>query len=181
MKNKFWNEVSYCGAVLGLISIAFSLVAIYTPESAKIVSVILSGLNFVATIYLLFYYTKRRAAQFTEEGYTYAQCLGFMVAAGIFAGIITGAYQIVASNFFFTEYYNTLYKTMIATYAQMGMLDNNMMDTLKTTLHAYIFSPMPVLITNVLSMCLSFGFYGLFIAIATKRDADIFDSTEYEE
>ena len=176
MKNKFWNEVSYCGAVVGLINIAFSLVAMYIPESAKTVSVILSGLNFVATIYLLFYYTKRRAAQFTEEGYTYAQCLGFMVAAGIFAGIITGAYQIVASNFFFTEHYNTLYKTMIATYAQMGMLD-----TLKTTLHAYIFSPIPVLITNILSMCLSFGFYGLFIAIATKRDADIFDSTEYEE
>lgn len=178
MKNKFWNEVSYCGAILGLINIAFTLAGMYLPQSA---GAIVSGLNFVVTIYLLFYYTKRRAAQFTEEGYTYAQCLGFMAAAGIFAGIITGAYQIVASNFFFTEHYETLYKTMIAAYAQMGVFNNDMMDTLKTTMHSYIFSPLPVLITNILGMCFSFAFYGLFIAIGTKREADIFDSTEYEE
>ncbi len=178
MKKKFWNEVSYCGAILGLVNIAFTLAGMYLPQSA---GAIVSGLNFVATIYLLFLYTKRRAAQFTQEGYTYAQCLGFMTAAGIFAGIITGAYQIVASNFFFTERYETLYKTMIAAYAQMGMFDNNVMDTLKTTMHSYIFSPMPVLITNILGMCFSFAFYGLFIAIGAKREADIFDNQEYEE
>lgn len=178
MKNKFWNEASRCGAILGLVSITLTLAGMSVPKN---IVFIISGLNFVVTIYLLFYFTKRRALQFTKEGYTYAQCLGFMVASGLFAGIVSGAYQIVASNFFFTEYYNELYNTMIATYAQVGVFDNNMMDTMKTTMHSYIFSPLPVLISNVFAMCLSYGFYGLFIAIGTKREADIFDDTTLDQ
>ena len=178
MKNKFWNEASHCGAILGLISITFTFAGMYLPQTAD---VIISGLNFVLTIYLLFYFTKRRASQFPQEGYTYSQCLGFIVASGLFTGIITGAYQIVASNFFFTDYYNELYNTMIATYAQVGVFDNNMMDILKSTMHSYIFSPLPVLISNVMAMCLSYGFYGLFIALGTKREADIFDNTTSDE
>lgn len=179
MKNNFWNDASRCGAILGLIGIALSLAGMYLPKN---LGFIISGLNFVIAIYLLFYFTKRRASLFSKEGYTYAQCLGFMVASGIFAGIISGAYQIVASNFFFTEYYNELYNTMIATYAQVGVFDNNMIDVMKTTMHSYIFSPLSVLISNIFAMCLSYGFYGLFIALGTKREADIFDNTsEYDQ
>jgi hypothetical protein len=100
---------------------------------------------------------------------------------GIFAGIIAGAYQIVASNFLFPEKFEEMYNTVIATYAQMGTFDNNMMDMMKTMMHSYIYSPIPVLITQVLASIFTFGFYGLFIAIGTKREADIFDNTSSED
>lgn len=178
MKNKFWNEASRGGAILGLVTMAFSLLGMVLPTSFGFV---INLASFVVTLYLLFYFTKRRADQFPKEGYSYAQCLGFIVAMGIFAGIIAGAYQIVASNFLFPEKYEEMYNTIIATYAQIGTFDNNMMDTLKTLMRSYLFSPIPVLITQVLASIFTYGFYGLFVALGTKREADIFDNTTEDD
>ena len=178
MKNKFWNEASRGGAILGLTAMAFALLAMVLPQS---VGLVLNVASLVVTLYLLFYFTKRRADQFPKEGYSYAQCLGFIVAMGIFAGIIAGAYQIVASNFLFPEKYEETYNTIIATYAQMGTFDNNMMDMMKTLMRSYLFSPIPVLITQVLASIFTYGFYGLFVALGTKREADIFDNTTEDD
>lgn len=178
MKNKFWNEASRGGAILGLTAMAFGLLAMVLPQS---IGFVLNVASFVVTLYLLFYFTKRRADQFPKEGYSYAQCLGFIVAMGIFAGIIAGAYQIVASNFLFPEKYEETYNTIIATYAQMGTFDNNMMDMMKTLMRSYLFSPIPVLITQVLASIFTYGFYGLFVALGTKREADIFDNTTEDD
>ena len=178
MKNKFWNEASQGGAIIGLVTVTLSFVGMYVPQS---VNFVLSLVSFVATIYLLFYFTRRRAAKFAKEGYSYAQCLGFIVAMGVFAGIVAGAYQIVASNFLFPEKFEEVYNTVIATYAQMGTFDNNMMDTMKTLMRSYIFSPIPVLISQMLASIFTYGFYGLFIAIGTKREADIFDNASEDE
>ena len=178
MKNKFWNEASRGGAILGLTAMAFALLGMVLPQS---VGFVLNLASFVVTLYLLFHFTKRRADQFPKEGYSYAQCLGFIVAMGIFAGIIAGAYQIVASNFLFPEKYEEMYNTIIATYAQMGAFDNNMMDMMKTLMRSYLFSPIPVLITQVLASIFTYGFYGLFVALGTKREADIFDNTTEDD
>ena len=178
MKNKFWNEASRGGAILGLTAMAFALLGMVLPQS---VGFVLNLASFVVTLYLLFYFTKRRADQFPKDGYSYAQCLGFIVAMGIFAGIIAGAYQIVASNFLFPEKYEEMYNTIIATYAQMGTFDNNMMDTMKTLMRSYLFSPIPVLITQVLASIFTYGFYGLFVALGTKRESDIFDNTTEDD
>lgn len=178
MKNKFWNEASRGGAILGLTAMAFALLGMVLPQS---IGFVLNVASFVVTLYLLFYFTKRRADQFPKEGYSYAQCLGFIVAMGIFAGIIAGAYQIVASNFLFPEKYEEMYNTIIATYAQMGTFDNNMMDMMKTLMRSYLFSPIPVLITQVLASIFTYGFYGLFVALGTKREADIFDNTTEDD
>ena len=178
MKNKFWNEASRGGAILGLTAMAFALLGMVLPTSLGFV---INLASFVVTLYLLFYFTKRRADQFPKEGYSYAQCLGFIVAMGIFAGIIAGAYQIVASNFLFPEKYEEMYNTIIATYAQLGTFDNNMMDTMKTLMRSYLFSPIPVLITQVLASIFTYGFYGLFVALGTKREADIFDNTTEDD
>lgn len=178
MKNKFWNEASRGGAILGLTAMAFALLAMVLPQS---IGFVLNLASFVVTLYLLFYFTKRRADQFPKEGYSYAQCLGFIVAMGIFAGIIAGAYQIVASNFLFPEKYEEMYNTIIATYAQLGTFDNNMMDMMKTLMRSYLFSPIPVLITQVLASIFTYGFYGVFVALGTKREADIFDNTTEDD
>ena len=105
------------------------------------------------------------------------QCMGYMVASGLFAGIIAGAYQIVASHFFFAEEDNELDNTRIAAYAQRNVFDNNQLEMIRVMLT----SPISLLISNIMAMCLSFGFYGLFIAIGTKREVNIFDDTTIDQ
>lgn len=175
--NSFWNEASRYGAVLGVVGVAFSLIGMAVPSLAFV-----AGLaNTVATIYLLFYYTRRRAQRFTSEGYTYSQCLGFIVSMGIFAGIIAGAYQIVASNFLFPETFEQSLNTTLSTLQQSGVYNNEMMDQMSSMMRTYIFSPIPALISSVVGSVLTFGFYGLFISIGTKCEPDIFDSNNTDE
>lgn len=175
-KNNFWSDASRGGAILGLAGVVFSLLGMAVSSIAFIASLA----NFVITIYLLFYFTHRRATLYTEEGFTYTQSLGFIVAMAIFAGIIAGAYQIVASNFLFSDIFEETVATSIATLKQTGVYNNDMMDQMTSMMRSYIFSPIPALISNVVGNVLLFGFYGLFISIGTKREPDIFD-TNFEE
>ena len=175
-QNSFWSEASRGGAILGLAGVVFSLLGMALPSIAFIASLA----NFVVTIYLLFYFTRRRSMLFTEEGFTYTQSLGFIVAMAIFAGIIAGAYQIVASNFLFSDMFEESVATSLATLKQTGLYNNDMMDKMSSTMRSYIFSPIPALLSNIVGNVLLFGFYGLFISIGTKREPDIFD-TNFEE
>ena len=172
MANKsFWNEASRGGAVVGLVNVGLSLIGMALPS----ISFVASLINFVATIYLLFYFTRRRSLLFYKEGYTYTESLGFIVAMGIFAGIIAGAYQFVASNFLFKEMFEETFNTSIATLKQTGLYTNEMMDQMVTMMRSYTFSPLPALLANIFGNVLYFGFCGLFISIGTKREPEIFD------
>ena len=64
---------------------------------------------------------------------------------------------------------------------QSGVYNNDMVDQMTGMMRSYIFSPIPCLISNVISNVLLFGFYGLFISIGTKREPDIFDEQEEEQ
>lgn len=172
-QNTFWRDASKAGAIIGAVGVVTSLLAMLLPSIAFVANLI----NFVATIYLLFYFTRQRAALYTKEGFSYTMSIGFMAGIAIFTGIIMGAYNIVASNFLFTEQVEQALQTIIATYSSMGAMDNNTLDSVQEISRMYLFSPIPVLLSNILSHILTFCFYGLFIAIGTKREADIFDST----
>mgnify|MGYP003308271187 CR=1 FL=1 len=178
-QNSFWSDASRGGAIIGVAGgLVFSLLGMAIPS----ISFITSLANFVITIYLLFYFTRRRAMLYpAEEGFTYSQSLGFIVAMAIFAGIIAGAYQIVASNFLFKEMFEETFNTSIATLKQTGLYTNEMMDQMSKLMRSYIFSPIPALISNIFGNMLTFGFYGLFISIGTKCEPNIFDSNYEEE
>lgn len=175
-RNSFWNEASRCGAIVGLVCVAFELGKILLPS----VAFVLGLANFVVTIYLLWHFTSRRAKSFGNEGFTYGQSLGFIAAMGIFIGIVCGAYQILASNFIFVEKYEEVYDAVIAAYSQMNILDNASMDKMAKMYRSVFFSPLPILGSQIISGVLSYGFFGLFISIGTKREADMFDSSDEE-
>ena len=59
----------------------------------------------------------------------------------------------------------------------MKVFTNDQLELVRTMLT----SPIAVLISNILSMCLTFGFYGLFIALGTKREPEIFDDNTYDQ
>ena len=103
------------------------------------------------------------------------------VALSLFAGIISGAYQIVASNFLFPEKFEESLNATIEIFQQSGVYNNEMMDQMSGLMRSYIFSPIPVLISNVVGNVLIFGFYGLFISIGTKCEPNIFDSNYENE
>lgn len=143
-------------------------------------ALLISLVSLVAQIWLLARFTSQRSALYVQEGFSYSQSLGFIVSMGIFAGIVSGAYEIIASNFLFTEKYEASLNNLIAVYSQMGTFDNAALDSMSKLYRSMLFSPVPVLMTQIFSLVLSYGFYGLFISIGTKREADIFQTVEPE-
>ena len=175
-KSTFWSDASHCGAVVGLVNIAFSALSMLMPK----LSFILGLANMVLTIYLLFYYSRRRASLFSQEGFTYGQALVFMLASGIFLGILTGAYQIVATNWLFPAQFEKTFDEMLMAISQIG-ISGAELDEMMEMYRSMIFSPLPSLLTNIFSGVLTAGFYGLFIAIGVKREPDLFDTEEDDE
>lgn len=170
-KSTFWSDASHCGAVIGLVNIAIAALSMLMPKMGFVFSLV----NLAATIYLLFEYTRRRAILAGAEGYTYGQSLGFMVATGIFTGIVAGAYQIVAANWLFTAQFEAAYEQTLAAIAQVGVAGVDM-DQMTELYRTMLFSPLPVLASGIFGSVISHGFYGLFVAIATKREPDLFDA-----
>ncbi|MBR5801277.1 MAG: hypothetical protein IKY25_00860, partial [Alistipes sp.] len=64
-QNTFWRDASKAGATIGVVGIITSLLAMLVPSIAFVANLI----NFVATIYLLFYFTRKRAALYANEGF----------------------------------------------------------------------------------------------------------------
>ena len=170
-KNSFWNDASRCGAIVGVVQALFACLGM----SYQSMSLLISLVALVAQIWLLARYTSRRSALFAKEGFSYAQSLGFIVSMGIFAGIMIGAYEIKASNFHYTATYKTKQNNNLAVYSQLGTFDNAAIDSMPKLYRSMLFSPVPVLLTQIFSLVLSYGFYGLFISIGTKREPDIFE------
>ena len=173
-KNSFWNDASRCGAIVGVVHALFACLGLCFQSMSLLISLV----ALVAQIWLLARYTNRRSALFAREGFSYAQSLGFIVSMGFFAGIVSGAYEIIASNFLFTETYETNLNNILAVYSQLGTFDNAAIDSMSKLYRSMLFSPVPVLLTQIFSLVLSYGFYGLFISIGTKREPDIFEQDD---
>lgn len=175
-KSTFWSDASRAGAVIGLVNIATSALSMLMPKMTMVMTLV----NLVATLYLLFVYTRRRADLAGAEGFTYGQSLGFMVATGIFTGIIAGAYQIVASNWLFTEQFENTYEQVLVAFSQLGTSGVDM-EQITELYRTMLFSPLPVLVSGIFSGVITHGFYGLFLSIATKREPDLFEAEEDDE
>lgn len=179
MKGTFWQDASRGGAVLGLVYVVSSALGMYIPQIAILLSIITT----VVVIYLMIYFTRKRAAMFAKEGYHYGKCFGFSVAMGLFAGFVTGAYEIVAANYLFTEEYHYALSVEVAAMRQLygSFMTADSLDMMEDILRAMMFSPIWVLLSQIFAQASNKAFFGLFVAMAAKRAPLVFDeSGDYE-
>lgn len=180
VKRSFWQDASYYGAILGLVAVIEQLAIILLPAIAGLSSI--AGL--VVTIYLMIRFTRQRAALFPEQGYSYGQSFGLMTAMGIFAGVVVGAFSIVAANWLFPEFFNEQFvemrKLLVESYTKAG-LDSKEVEQSIEMIRKMLFSPMWVLFSTVLGSVLGKGFIALFASMAAKREPDVFYSEQDEQ
>lgn len=176
-KSSFWSDASRCGAVVGAVNVLTSLMGMLVPSIAFVTGLV----NFVATVYLLFYFTRKRANLFIEEGFTYSQSLGFIVTSALFVGVVCAVYQILASNFLFTEQMEQQLSTTIAELQKTGVYQGDMIKQMASMMRAYMFNPISILWSQILGNVLYLGFLGLFISVGTKREPVLFEIQDAEE
>lgn len=169
-KQTFWSDASRYGAILGGVEIVFLLAGALLRGNG-----LLSLLELVVFIYLLYRFTNRRAALYgASEGYSYGNGLRFILWTSIFAGILCGAYEIVARNWLFPAYYHEQLQQSLVALSQLK-LSNAQLSEVQAMSEAVSFSPIWIVLGDTLGMLLRGLFFGLFVAAFTRREPDIFN------
>lgn len=169
-KQTFWSDASRYGAILGGVEIVFLLLGALLHGN-KLISL----LELVVFIALLYRFTKRRATLYgAAEGYSYGNGLKFILWTSIFAGILCGAYKIIARNWLFTSYYHEQLQQSLMALSQIR-LSNSQLEEIQSVSETTLFSPIWIVLGDTLGMMLRGLFFGLFISAFTKREPDVFN------
>ncbi len=169
---KFWNDASNGGIIIGVVAILQSLTAIYTTNG--VVSFAFLAAYVAALVVLM----RRRVSLYSSEesGYSYGKCVKFILFISIFAGILSGAYEVLAANFFFPEKYSANIEASMAILSNMNMYTTEQMDMMYAMAKSMLTSPIYVILIQVFGMVIKGLFFGLILSAFLSRRGDIFAS-----
>lgn len=170
-KTNFWNDAARYGVIMALVAIVFDTVNLYTQHA------LLSLLSLVVFVFLLTWFMKLRVMRYGSNGYSYGRCLGFMVCVMLCAGFIEGAYMSAAANWLFAAQYDAQMSQQIALLENTGFYTADQLSLMVRMLR----SPLMLIFSSMLGSAIKGGFFGLFIAAYTRREAQLFGQNEPRE
>lgn len=190
-KNSFWNNAARQGAILGAVLAASSVLENMMMLSGRLALYALLTVEAIAVIvlhyYLLHRYTRQRAALYTtEEGFTFGQGYGYLLAVSGFAGVIVGIVQYLYLHVIvgYGNYVDRVVETMTEMLAASGGMTAAMEPLMNQTLVQLQSAPEPTVLSTVWSGIFSsllFGaFFGLIIAGVQARAPRPFDDGQNE-
>lgn len=176
-KTNFWNDAAKYGALLALAMIMFSFVGMYVKSS------LLTIVSFAVFFVLLYCFTRRRTLRYGNgaSGYSYGQCMKYIAWMMTFAGILIGAYEIVARNVLFTEIYTEQLDQTINALIQTGFYNSAQQEMMVSMTRSMFFSPIWIVVTTVLGWLIYGVVAGLIVSAFTKRDPDVFTENDNEQ
>lgn len=190
-KNSFWNNAARQGAILGAVLAVSSVLENMMMLSGRLTLYALLTVETIAVIvlhyYLLHRYTRQRAALYTaEEGFTFGQGYGYLLAVSGFAGVIVGIVQYLYLHVIvgYGNYVDRMVETMTQMLAASGGMTAAMEPLMSQTLAQLQSAPAPSVLSTVWSGIFSsllFGaFFGLIIAGVQTRSPRPFDNGQTE-
>lgn len=189
--NSFWNSAARQGAILGAVLAVSSVLENMMMLSGRLALYALLTVETIAVIvlhyYLLHRYTRQRAALYTaEEGFTFGQGYGYLLAVSGFAGVIVGIVQYLYLHLIvgYGNYVDRMVETMTQMLAASGGMTAAMEPLMSQTLAQLQSAPEPSVLSTVWSGIFSsllFGaFFGLIIAGVQARAPRPFDDGQNE-
>jgi len=190
-KNSFWNNAARQGAILGAVLAVSSVLENMMMLSGRLTLYALLTVETIAVIvlhyYLLHRYTRQRAALYTaEEGFTFGQGYGYLLAVSGFAGVIVGIVQYLYLHVIvgYANYVDHVVASVTETLAASGGMSASMEPLMSQTLAQLQSAPEPSVLSTVWSGIFSsllFGaFFGLIIAGVQVRAPRPFDNGQNE-
>lgn len=166
----FWNDAAKYGALLALAIIGLSFLGMYVSGW---------GMTFASLavfVLLLYYFTRRRTLRYGggANGYSYGKCMKYIFWMMVFAGILSGAYEIVARNVLFTEQYTEQLELSLNALIRTGLYNGAEQERIVALSRKMMLSPVWIVVTTVLGWVIYGGIAGLIVAAFTKRDPNIF-------
>jgi len=187
--NNFWNDAARCGAVVGGLVAVSGLLENAMVLSGRMSLYLLMLVEFVAVAvlhyYLLHRFTRQRSMLCSaEEGFTFGQGYGFVLAMSAFAGIIAGCVQAVYLHLIvgYSTYMDRYFSSLAQVLEQNGAMSSSMEGMLSQLMTQVQSSPAPSVLGTVMGgiwTSLLFGaVFGLIVAGVLARAPRPFDTQE---
>ncbi len=171
MKNTgFWRNAAIGGAIIGAVDVVIAEIIIGFNLQGYHIGL----LAFLLFLYLLWFFTRRYAASRGDRGCPYADCLGYIAAMMLFAGLVYGFIYAVSVVTFLREPTAASIEQSVELLGQMGLYSSSQLKQTEQMMNAIMTNPIIIFISSILSMIFKGVFFGLFIAMLTKRPANIF-------
>lgn len=171
-RKNFWFEALKGGTLVGIVTVAFSLVLQFVGEKTTLVSII-NFASTVVTILLVFGLMRKFATQHSAaEGFTYGRGVGFVVAMMLFVGVISGVYSAIMANFFIRE--EVLASVDMVMADMQDLLPAEEFESTYQMMRASVVNPLLLTVSSVLSNAFFGLLMGLCLSLLTRRQPDIF-------
>lgn len=169
----FWGEAAKGGTIIGLVMVAFSIVAFGLARGeVSGWNRILNIANIVVFILLVYGFTRSYASRFRTEGFSYGRSLGFVLAMMIFTGFIAGIYSFVVNRFVAPE---TVEQTVDQMMLQVeSFYSQEMLDKMTSMMRGMMTNPIAQILSNIFSYGIMGGLVGLLTSVFTRIEPDPF-------
>lgn len=173
-KAGFWTEAMKAGSVIGIVAVAFALLAYAVQGAAtSFWTTLTAWLDFAVFVGLIYAFSRRMCRMADPQaGFSYGRSVGFVFASMIFAGIILGVYTTVMNNFVAPELVTEQLDRVMAAY--QDMLPADQFDGFYSMTRRMMFNPIMLVLSSVFGLCIKGGLVGLMTSIFTRREADPF-------
>ncbi len=202
-KNNFLNDAARYGAVLGLVQVVFgalsTLVAAETSgweTAAKATGQAMSATpastgnqlllslvtiaSLAVFIILLLRFTRRRADMVTANGagFSFGDGLKYILGMAFFSALVYTVWEILSRNVIFREWNAyALDQSLDILSASFNSSSAMPLEELVKSTREAFYSPMIILVSVIMSLMLKSLFFGVFVALKTRREPNIFINT----
>lgn len=186
-KKNFWNDAARCGAIIGCILAISGVLENLMLLSGSAKFYILLVFEFIAVVvlhyYLLHRFTRNRSMLYTtDEGFSFGQGYGFLLAVSGFSGIIVGGVQAIYLHLIvgYSNYVDRYLASLTDVMAQSGGANASMESVFSQLVDQMRAAPIPSVISTVWggiwSNLLFSALFGLIIAGVLARAPRPFDA-----
>lgn len=189
-RKTFWNEAARWGVIVGVLLSASFVVENLMMSSGRMGLYYLMMLEWIGVVVLHFWlllrFVRNRSALYgVDEGFTFGQGYGCVMAVSVFAGVIVGVVQSVYLHLIigYSHYVERTISAMTDLISQSGsQMPASVEGMLAQSFEQLRTAPVPSVLQSVWSGLFStlfFGaFFGLIIAAIAVRAPRPFDGTD---
>ncbi len=170
LKRITWKEAATGGLFLGLAFIVIMIIG-YIGKLDNNQPWITGALNFAALIIFIFIYAKKISYIHGDNGFSYAQSMGFILRMMLCAGIIAGVGQFILQNYVDPEYYRDIFETALL----QQDLPENLIEEMKNSMWV-LKNPILMIFSGIINMIIYGGLIGVVISAFVKR----YPNTQYQ-
>lgn len=167
-----WREAATGGLYAGLVYAALSIVGQLGRSTAAVGS-IAGAVSFFSLAGFLYFYARRMTLHAGADGFSYGQCLGFILKMSLFAGILSGIGQFVLVNWIDPQGFEDQFELMVAN-VYGSRFSSKEVEAFQSLGLQMMKNPLISVLSGIFSMVVYGGLLGLLISAFVKRPADPF-------